>query len=292
MEFTWQASKTERTAKQVLSAHGVSHRMFSQINRENGQVLVNDQVVKPASPVDTGDRVTLVVPEELADANVPASTNPITIVFENEHLLVVDKPAGLTVVPGPSNRTDTLVNRVKGYLISQSATNLVPHVVTRLDRDTSGLVLIAKHRLANSWLNQQLADHTLVKRYLAVVNGNLTTDHAVIDTPLRRADEGFQQIVAPDGKTAKTEYWVKQRGDDWTLVSVLLHTGRTHQIRAHFKSLGHPLLGDELYDGPMNQINRQALHASELSFNDPVSGEFETFKSELPADMMAIISGH
>lgn len=292
MEFTWRVSKTERSAKQVLSAHGVSHRMFSQINRENGQVLVNGQVVKPASPVDIGDRVTLVVPEELADDNVPASTNSITIVFENEHFLVVDKPAGLTVVPGPSNRTDTLVNRVKGYLISQSATNLVPHVVTRLDRDTSGLVLIAKHRLANSWLNQQLADHTLVKRYLAVVNGNLTADHAVIDAPLRRADEGFQQIVAPDGKTAKTEYWVKQQGTDWTLVSVLLHTGRTHQIRAHFKSLGHPLLGDDLYEGPMDRINRQALHASELSFNDPVSGEFETFKSELPADMMAIISGH
>lgn len=186
--------------------------MFSQINQSNGQVLINGRSVKPATKVNVGDQVTLIVPEEPADPNVPVSDGPLTVQYEDENLMVVEKPAGLTVVPGPSNRTDTLVNLVKGHLVAAGDRQLVPHVITRLDRDTSGLVLLAKHRLANSWLNQQLGDHTLVKRYLAIVSGQLPADHDMIDAPLRRADDGVNQIVAPDGKSAQTEYWVKQRG--------------------------------------------------------------------------------
>lgn len=289
MKFTWTVESAGLSAKQVLSQHGVSHRMFTQLNQSNGQILVNGVSVQPAVKVQPNDEVALVVPVEPADPEVPVSSEPLQIVNEDQNTLVVLKPAGLTAVPGPSNRTDTLVNRVKGHLVEMGDQNLVPHIITRLDRDTSGLVLIAKHRLANSWLNQQLADHRLKKRYLAIVSGQLEKNHDLIDAPLKRSDDGFDQIVSPDGKSAQTEYWVRQATTDWTLVEVLLHTGRTHQIRAHFRSIGHPLLGDELYGGPSDQITRQALHAYQLDYQDPVTNEPMHFEADLPADMLKVI---
>ncbi|GAW99300.1 RluA family pseudouridine synthase [Secundilactobacillus mixtipabuli] len=289
MKFTWTVESAGLSAKQVLSQHGVSHRMFTQLNQSNGQILVNGVSVQPAVKVQPNDEVALVVPVEPADPEVPVSSEPLQIVNEDQNTLVILKPAGLTAVPGPSNRTDTLVNRVKGHLVKMGDQNLVPHIITRLDRDTSGLVLIAKHRLANSWLNQQLADHRLKKRYLAIVSGQLEKNHDLIDAPLKRSDDGFDQIVSPDGKSAQTEYWVRQASADWTLVEVLLHTGRTHQIRAHFRSIGHPLLGDELYGGPSDQITRQALHAYQLDYQDSVTNEPMHFEADLPADMLKVI---
>lgn len=289
MEFKWQVKTAGLSAKQFLARQGVSHRMFTQINHSNGKILVNGKVVAPATKLAVNAELTLIVPAEPADPNVPVSHEPLTVIFEDENFLVVAKPAGLTVVPGPSNRTDTLVNRVKGHLVDSQETNLVPHVITRLDRDTSGLVLLAKHRLANSWMNQALADHTLVKRYLALVGGQLPDDHGIIDAPLRRADEGFNQIVAEDGKPAKTEYWVRQRFSGYTLVEVLLHTGRTHQIRAHFQSIGHPLLGDALYGGDQQEMKRQALHAFQLGYDDPMTHVHQQFALPLPEDMQRLI---
>lgn len=289
MEFTWTVDEAGLSAKQVLEQHGVSHRMFTQLNQSNGQILVNGVSVKPSVKVQLGDTLTLVVPVEPADPEVPVSSAPLQVINEDGNTMVVLKPAGLTSVPGPSNRTDTLVNRVKGHLVDTGDQNLVPHIITRLDRDTSGLVLIAKHRLANSWLNQQLADHRLKKRYLAIVSGPLEKDHDMIDAPLRRSDDGFDQIVAADGKSAQTEYWVRQRSENWTLVEVLLHTGRTHQIRAHFRSIGHPLLGDALYGGPQDQLKRQALHAYQLDYQDPVTDASRHFEADLPADMLKVI---
>lgn len=289
MKFTWTVDEPGLSVKQVLGQHGVSHRMFTQLNQSNGQILVNGVSVKPVVKVKPDDQVTLVVPVESADPEVPVSSAPLQVISEDENAMVVLKPAGLTSVPGPSNRTDTLVNRVKAHLVAMGDQNLVPHMITRLDRDTSGLVLVAKHRLANSWFNQQLADHRLKKRYLAIVSGQLEKGHDMIDAPLRRSDDGFDQIVAADGKSAQTEYWVRQRSEDWTLVEVLLHTGRTHQIRAHFKSIGHPLLGDALYGGPLDQIKRQALHAYQLDYQDPVTTAVRHFEADLPADMLKII---
>lgn len=289
MEFSWLATADELNARQVLTSHGVSHRMFTQLNQQNGQILINQKRARPADKINEGDEVTLVVPAEPGDPAIQLSFEPISIQYEDQNSLVVLKPAGLTSVPGPSNRTDTLVNRIKGHLKTDHEVNRVPHIVTRLDRFTSGLVLVAKHRLANSWLNQQLADGRLSKRYLAIVSGTLPDDHGMIDAPIRRADEGFNQIIAADGKFAQTEYWVRQRGDDWTLVEVLLHTGRTHQIRVHFQSIGHPLLGDELYGGDMSSIDRQALHAYRLKFVDPVTDEHRQFEADLPADMKRIV---
>lgn len=289
MDFSWSVTENDTSLKKFLATKGVSHRLFAQIKDQADLVTVNGQLADSATSLRAGDEVGLTLPAELADDNVPVSFASIDVVETTVNDLVVEKPAGLTVVPGPSNRTDTLVNRVKGLLVNEQSRWLVPHVITRLDRDTSGLVLVAKHRLANAWYNQEQADHLLKKRYLAVVSGQLTQSHAMIDRPLRRSTTGFNQVVAADGKPAQTEYWVRQTYSDQTLVEVVLHTGRTHQIRAHFADLGHPLLGDELYGGPMNQIDRQALHAFSLSFPDPVSGETRHYESRLPEDIQALL---
>ncbi|GBG94237.1 ribosomal large subunit pseudouridine synthase D [Ligilactobacillus salitolerans] len=266
--------------------------MLSTLKHGQGRVLVEKKRVQLTETIQMPTAVTLIMEPEKPDQNVPESDGPLTILYEDSNWLVVDKPAGLTSVPGPSNRTDTLVNRVKGQLKRQGSKDLVPHVLTRLDRFTSGLVLVGKHRFAQGLLNKQLETKQVQKTYFALVGGSLEKDHDLIDQPLQRAQGSFAQEVAVTGKKAVTEYWVTRRfGPQATLTKVKLHTGRTHQIRAHFAYLGHPLLGDELYGGALNYgIKRQALHAAKLSFIDPFTGQKLTFTSPIPADLQAVLA--
>lgn len=289
MELTWQVTQPVTSLKKFLNTQGVSHRVFSDLKRD-GTIRVNGTLVTPAVTLQVNDQVAVTLPAEAADDAVAVSHGPLAVLFENRDWLIVDKPAGLNVVPGPANRTDTLVNRVKGYWLDEDAENLVPHIVTRLDRFTSGVVWIARHRLANSLASQLQAAHQVQKRYLAVVSGQLKADHGIIDQPLASDPAGFNQMVSPAGKSAKTEYWVQRRWSHATLVEVQLHTGRTHQIRAHFTYLGHPLVGDELYGGPqLGGMTRQALHAHTLAFEDPFTHEQRHFTSTVPADWQAMI---
>ncbi|MFD1124431.1 RluA family pseudouridine synthase [Lentilactobacillus raoultii] len=290
MKFTWQKQQTDpKTIKKFLKLHGISHRMYKEI-KTAGQILVNHQPSQPEELLKDGDQVTVVLPTETSDPNVAVSEQPIKVVYEDDNWLVVDKEAGLTVVPGPANRKDTLVNRVKGYLKRQGAVDLVPHIITRLDRFTSGLVLVAKHRLANSLANDLLAKKQIDKRYLAIVSGTGLPSHGRIQKPIAKDPNGFGQIISEAGRLADTEYWVRQQLTDRTLVAVVLHTGRTHQIRVHFASIGHPLLGDHLYHGPMNLgINRQALHAAMLGFEDPFSHQEIKLELPMPGDMKTVL---
>lgn len=292
MKFSWIVTNDDpKTLKKFLNTRGISHRMYKSTKIGGGQFMVGSREVDAAVNLRVGDQVTVILPAELSDLNVAVSHQPISIVYEDDNWLIVDKPAGLTVVPGPANRDDTLVNRVKGHLVDHDAEDLVPHIITRLDRFTSGLVLIAKHRLANSLANELLVNKTLHKKYQAVVMGVGLLEHGFIDRPIAKDPIGYGQIIADDGKPAQTEYWVNHQFANKTLVDVVLHTGRTHQIRVHFAAIGHPLLGDELYQGPMNLgIHRQALHATELSFQDPFSDRGLNFKSQLPQDISALLN--
>lgn len=291
MEFTWQNEGKQQTLKKFLAARGVSHRLMGKIRRQKGAVLVDGKKVPFGTVLHQNEQVTLVLPEEKPVIKIAASPKPIEVLYEDANWLLVAKPAGLTSVPGPSNREDTLVNRVKYYLERNGRKNVVPHIITRLDRYTSGVVLLAKHSFAQGLIDKQISNHEFDKRYYAIVAGQITKQHGLIEAPLKRKEGENFQIVSPDGRQAVTEYWLKANLAGGSLVEVKLHTGRTHQIRVHFQSKGHPLLGDELYGGPLDMgIERQALHAYHLAFNDPFTNKRLVVEAPLPSDMKSVLA--
>ncbi|MCI5761250.1 RluA family pseudouridine synthase [Lactobacillus agilis] len=291
MEFTWQNEGKQQTLKKFLAARGVSHRLMGKIRRQKGAVLVDGKKVPFGTVLHQNEQVTLVLPEEKPVIKIAASPKPIEVLYEDANWLLVAKPAGLTSVPGPSNREDTLVNRVKYYLERNGRKNVVPHIITRLDRYTSGVVLLAKHSFAQGLIDKQVSNHEFDKRYYAIVAGQVTKQHSLIEAPLKRKEGENFQIVSPDGRQAITEYWLKANLAGGSLVEVKLHTGRTHQIRVHFQSKGHPLLGDELYKGPLDMgIERQALHAYHLAFNDPFTNKRLVVEAPLPSDMKSVLA--
>lgn len=291
MEFTWQNEGKQQTLKKFLAARGVSHRLMGKIRRQKGAVLVDGKKVPFGTVLYQNEQVTLVLPEEKPVIKIAASPKPIEVLYEDANWLLVAKPAGLTSVPGPSNREDTLVNRVKYYLERNGRKNVVPHIITRLDRYTSGVVLLAKHSFAQGLIDKQVSNHEFDKRYYAIVAGQIAKQHGLIEAPLKRKEGENFQIVSPDGRQAVTEYWLKANLAGGSLVEVKLHTGRTHQIRVHFQSKGHPLLGDELYGGPLDMgIERQALHAYHLAFNDPFTNKRLVVEAPLPSDMKSVLA--
>lgn len=286
MQFSWtKQDQAKETVKTFLKRKGVSARRLSKLRTQHDQVLLNQKSTTLKAWINYNDVVTLCLAKDEDDSLV-ASYQPIQVIYEDQNWLVVDKPAGLTSVPGPSNQTDTLVNRVKGYLLSQNISNN-PRIITRLDRYTSGLVLLAKNTFVQGLINQKNGWDCLDKRYLALVSGQLPKKSAMIDLPLGKRENQIKQEVLATGKPAKTQYWVKETFSFGQLVEVKLYTGRTHQIRAHFAHLGHPLLGDALYGGA-DYLQRQALHAYKLTFVDPLTQQKHTFLSPLPVDMQEI----
>lgn len=290
MKVTWQKEDTsQQTLKSFLRKQGVSQRLYGKLKKGYGQVLVDGQKTKLAILLDRPVAVTLELPADAAEENVAISHAPIEVIYEDEFWLVVNKPAGLTSVPGPSNSTDTLVNRVKGYLIEQNSAVKAPRIITRLDRYTSGLVLFAKHSFAQAQIADQVESHRMDKRYFALVQGQIAREHGFIEGPIARVTDDVKYQIAPDGRFAKSEYWLEKSNAELSLVQVKLHTGRTHQIRVHFSENGHPLLGDKLYGGERTLIARQALHAGKLGFTDPFTKKYLEFSCPIPPDMQLII---
>lgn len=290
MEFTWQHAGTAVSMKRFLSNHGISMRLIKAVKHGEGQLVLNGAVVSGVITVNSGDRAGIRLADEAPDDTIVASQQPLVVLYEDANWLVVNKPAGLTSVPGPSNRTETLVNRVKGYLEWTHAPNQRPHLVTRLDRDTSGIVLIAKHRVAQGMLANPRLTETLKKTYTAWIAGTLTPTSGTIDQPIGRVDASPRRQVTAAGQRAVTRYQVVGVAADQQVsrLRLTLVTGRTHQIRVHLTSLGHPLLGDQLYGGQQDLITRQALHATSLSFFDPFSQTTLQVTAPLPADLQRL----
>jgi len=258
----------------------------------------------PASKVRGDESLSVAVPEPQPAHNVPQNI-PLTIVFEDEHLLVVDKPAGLVVHPAAGNLDGTLVNALLhhcGGSLSGIGGVARPGIVHRIDKDTSGLLVVAKTDVAHEGLAKQFEAHSISRRYLAIVSGVPKTSHGTIDAPLARSATNRKKIAIVEGKRGKRSVTHWKRLDvlrDAALVECRLETGRTHQVRVHMASIGHPLLGDPVYGrsakghGKLLKelgFQRQALHATELGFLHPAEKRRLSFVSPLPADIQELFN--
>lgn len=266
--------------------YGISRTLLKKIKYHGGQTFVNGEPSRVNRVLVSQDIVKVVLPPEPENDHLPASDLPIQIVFEDEHFLIVNKPAGVASVPAHNKANDSLVNRVKGYYERMGYANRKIHIATRLDKDTSGLVIFGKHHFAHSVLDKQLKDRQIQKTYLAIVAGTFSSAHFEIYLPIGRVPGSLvkRQVIWP-GKMSVTEAWPVKRLVGHTLIRLRIHTGRTHQIRVHMSAIGHPLVGDWLYNPSDQSFPRQALHCAEVRFFNPFSGRYIDCHAPLPDDM-------
>ncbi len=253
----------------------------------DGYITVNSRVTKAGLKLSVGDRVDIVVPPPPPSPLLPEAI-PLSIIYEDDDLLVLDKPAGLTVHPAPGHPSHTLVNAVLSYFphLADIGDSLRPGIVHRLDKDTSGVMLVAKNSIAQADLAEQFKAHSVAKAYLVLVKGRLTPENGIIEAPIGRDPRNRKRMaVVAEGREARTEYQVVRYIDDYTLLEVRPETGRTHQIRVHLSAIGYPVVGDAMYGVKSAYLSRQFLHASRLGFKLPSTGEDVEFKSELPPDL-------
>jgi 23S rRNA pseudouridine1911/1915/1917 synthase len=275
-------------------------RSFIQKLLEGGSVSVNGAVCKEKKyKAQAGDVVEMDIPQP-EKLEVEAEDIPLNIVYEDSDVLVVNKPAGMVVHPAPGNYTGTLVNALMyhcGDELSSINGVIRPGIVHRIDKDTSGLLMVAKNDKAHSSLSQQLSEHSITRKYRAIVYSNIREDEGTVDQPIGRHPKNRLRNAVTDinSRNAVTHYKVLERFGQFSLIEAQLETGRTHQIRVHMSYLKHPLLGDELY-GPVKSkagaklgAKRRMLHAGVLGFVHPSTGEYMEFESQLPDDFQAVL---
>lgn len=262
---------------------------------EDGRVKRSEKIIKANYKVRAGEMFVVDIPEPAPIEAVPENI-PLDIIYEDDDVVVLNKARGMVVHPAPGNYTGTLVNALLYHCSNLSGINsaIRPGIVHRLDKDTSGIMIVAKNDAAHISLSQQIQSKTAVRTYLAVVRGNIKTDSGTIETQIARdkTDRKKMAVVKEGGRDAITDYEVLERFGKYTLVRCKLRTGRTHQIRVHMEYLGYPLVGDPKYS-PMKTpfgIKGQALHSHTLEFTHPRTGERMKFEAPLPEDMHKIIT--
>lgn len=294
MEFTWCVDTESMKLKSFLKEQGVSRKLLAKVKFQGGTLYVNNEVRNALFEVSKGDKVSMIVPDEGEHETLLPDDSGIDVVYEDEHILVVNKPSGVASIPAQYHPKGTMANRVKHHYNKNNYVNRVVHVVTRLDRDTTGLMLFAKHGFAHAMLDKQLRSGDLKKYYTALVSGNIEQlkESDRIDLPIGRDVTSIvKRQVIETGQKAVTDYWLEKKTKQVALVRIQLHTGRTHQIRVHFSAIGCPLLGDSMYDGNMDLgIDRQALHCTRLEMKHPFTGEPLILEQHLPNDMESIIN--
>ena len=258
-------------------------------------VLVNGNPAKPNYKLKPGDIIELAVPEPI-ELEIKAENIPLDIVYEDNDMLVVNKPQGMVVHPAAGNYTGTLVNALLyhcGDSLSGINGEKRPGIVHRIDKDTSGLLLVAKNDNAHQKLSSQIKEHSLTRAYKALVHGNIKQDSGRIDAPIGRhpSDRKKMTITDKNSREAVTNFRVLERYGRYTFVECILETGRTHQIRVHMSKNGHPIVGDKTYGVKKEEFNLagQLLHAYKVGFIHPVSGEYMEFVSELPDYYMNVL---
>lgn len=270
-----------------------STRSYIQKIIENGGVKVNDTIKKSSYKLKLDDEVVFDFPE-VKKLDVQAENIPIEIVYEDSDVIVVNKPSGMVVHPASGINSGTLVNALLYHCKDLSGINGVarPGIVHRIDKDTSGVLVIAKNDLAHNKLSKQLKEHTMTRLYLALVEGIIKDDQGTVDAPLaRHRTERIKVAVTEGGRNAVTHFKVIERFKNTTLLLCQLDTGRTHQIRVHLAYIKHPVVGDPVYGYKKQRFNTdgQLLHAKTLGFIHPTTGNYIEFETEIPAEFKKII---
>lgn len=289
IDITVDASESGiRIDRFLASRCGDLSRSYLQKLLKDRQVLVNNRECKANYKVQSDDRICLFLPQ-LTEPDILPEDIPLDILYEDEYVLVVNKPKGMVVHPSAGHYSGTLVNAVMAHCHGNlSGINGImrPGIVHRIDKDTTGALLVCKNDASHRDLAEQLKEHSIKRRYRAVVSGNLKEDQGVINAPIGRhpVDRKKMAVNYKNGKEAVTHYQVLERFGNATYVECRLETGRTHQIRVHMTSIGHPLLGDEVYGSGKNpyHLQGQALHAMILGFVHPATGEYMEFTAPLP----------
>lgn len=255
---------------------------------KKGLVKVDGKIGKPSTRVAVGQQIIANIPEYQKTSLQPQEIE-LTVIYEDESLIVIDKPAGLSVHPGPGHPDGTLINAVMALCpdITGVGEENRPGIVHRLDMDTSGVIVVAKNDRSHRYLSDQFKNRTVTKTYVALVEGNMYQKKAIIDGPIGRDRHDRKKMaIVENGRDAKTEYAVNERFAQFDCLDVKPKTGRTHQIRVHLCSLGHPVAGDILYGTKVAGLDRQFLHAASISLSHPIDDILMEFKSPLPQDLL------
>lgn len=286
--FNYTIQENDKSVKEILLGElNFSRRLCVKLE-ESGKILLNEKPAKLKKRVYIDDILTVYFEDEKEDEYDPVEM-PLKILYEDESMLIVDKPPFMVVHPTKSHFYDTLANGVRFYFDSHNIRSKI-RLVNRLDMNTSGIVIIAKNSFIHNELSKQMKENTVEKYYYAIAEGTIIQDKGTIDAPITRLnDDDIMRTVDPSGKESITHYEVIDRFDDMTLLRLKLETGRTHQIRVHLKHIRHPIIGDSLYNRESSLINRQALHCSEMSFTHPITKKRINIKAELPEDFKKLI---
>jgi|LSQX01.3.fsa_nt_gb 23S rRNA pseudouridine1911/1915/1917 synthase len=285
-----------RIDKYLGNAISEFSRSYVQKLLNEGYVKVNGGSIKQNYRLNTNDYIEIIVPKP-KHTEVEAEDITLDIIYEDDYLLVINKPQGMVVHPGAGNFSGTLVNALINYCgdnLSQINGVIRPGIVHRIDKDTSGLILVVKNNEAHIKISQQLKEHKMNRIYVAIVNGVLKHDIGTINAPIGRhpVNRLKMTVTSKNSRNAVTHFKVIERFDRYTLVECKLETGRTHQIRVHMDYIGHPIVGDPIYGNAKSdfRLNGQLLHAATLGFNHPKTGEYMEFKSELPQYFNEVIN--
>lgn len=276
--------------EQFLRRKRYSGQNLSEIKRMPKSILVNGVHYYMRQELSTGDHLQVRICETQNSEKIPPTKLPLDIVYEDEDLLVLNKPAGMPIHPSLNNYTNSIANALAYYFQSQGKP-FIFRCCNRLDRDTSGLTIVSKHLVSGSILSDMTKYRKVHREYLAIVRGSVTPSEGTIQAPLGRKEGTIieRTVDWEHGEDAVTHYKVVKKANGHSLVSLRLETGRTHQIRIHMKYLGYPLIGDYLYNPDMEYMTRQALHSHHMEFTHPITGEHMSFTAPLPEDMARVM---
>ena len=287
MEIKVENSENVRLDAYIASKQSDLSRSNIQKLIDSGDILVNNSIKKMSYKVQEGDVIHINVPEA-REANIKPENIPIDIIYQDNDIIVVNKPKGLVVHPADGNPDGTLVNAIIAICkdgLSGIGGELRPGIVHRLDKDTSGLLIVAKNDKAHRLMSEQIKNREVRKIYIALVKGVVSENEATIDMPIGRSTKDRKKMaVRKDGKEAVTHFRVLKRYPSYTLLEVKIDTGRTHQIRVHMAEIGHPVVGDMVYSSGKNEfgVEGQMLHAKSLDFKHPITGEQMHLEAPLP----------